>query len=70
MNMKEKAKVWWNKPITNGDQVKSGLKSMAITAAFYGGLYLVGKVAEKKKITGNDDVIDFMDIIEEDDITG
>lgn len=68
MNMKEKAKVWWNKPITNGDYVKSGLKGMAATVVFYGGLYLVAKVAEKK--AANNDVIDFNDYVKEDDITG
>lgn len=63
MNMKAKAKEWWNKPITNGDQVKSSLKGMALTAAFYGGLFLVAKVAEKKN--RDSDVLNFNDYVDE-----
>lgn len=68
MNMKEKAKEWWNKPITNGDQVKSGLKGMAAYAVMFGGLVLIEKLAEKRAT--HDDVIDFNDYVNEEDITG
>lgn len=67
MNMKEKAKAWWNKPITNGDQVMASLKGMAVSAVMMGGLAVIGKIAEKRAA---ENVIDFNDYVNEEDITG